>query len=92
MILIIYIVISLTEQLVRIATFNVNGVNGLLPVLLRWLEATKPDIECLQELKTPQGNFPEAGCVARPKELERCCHTRTRDHAHRDKTWSTRRC
>ena len=60
MILIIYIVISLTEQLVRIATFNVNGVNGLLPVLLRWLEATKPDIECLQELKTPQGNFPEA--------------------------------
>ncbi len=44
----------------RIATFNVNGVNGRLPVLLRWLEETKPDILCLQELKTPQGNFPEA--------------------------------
>src|SRR5215212_6293534 len=48
------------EQLVRIATFNVNGVNGRLPVLLRWLEQAKPDIVCLQELKAPQGNFPEA--------------------------------
>jgi len=45
---------------VRIATFNVNGVNGRLPVLLRWLEKAKPDIVCLQELKAPQGNFPEA--------------------------------
>ena len=44
----------------RIATFNVNGVNGRLPVLLRWLEKAKPDIVCLQELKAPQGNFPEA--------------------------------
>ena len=44
----------------RIATFNVNGINGRLPVLLRWLEGTKPDIVCLQELKTPQGNLPEA--------------------------------
>src|SRR5215203_4373613 len=46
------------EQLVRIATFNVNGVNGRLPVLLRWLEETKPDIVCLQELKAPQDKFP----------------------------------
>jgi exodeoxyribonuclease III len=45
---------------VKIATFNVNGVNGRLPVLLRWLEKAKPDIVCLQELKAPQGNFPEA--------------------------------
>ena len=44
----------------RIATFNVNGVNGRLPVLLRWLEKAKPDVVCLQELKAPQGNFPEA--------------------------------
>jgi exodeoxyribonuclease III len=36
----------------RIATFNVNGVNGRLPVLLRWLEETSPDIVCLQELKS----------------------------------------
>lgn len=43
----------------RIATYNVNGVNGRLPVLLRWLEETKPDIACLQELKAPQEKFPE---------------------------------
>lgn len=43
----------------RIATYNVNGVNGRLPVLLRWLEETKPDIVCLQELKAPQEKFPE---------------------------------
>jgi Endonuclease/Exonuclease/phosphatase family len=55
----IYTHIFLTEQLVRIATFNVNGVNGRLPVLLRWLEKAKPDVVCLQELKAPQGNFPE---------------------------------
>jgi len=44
----------------RIATYNVNGVNGRLPVLLRWLEETKPDVVCLQELKAPQEKFPEA--------------------------------
>lgn len=43
----------------KIATYNVNGVNGRLPVLLRWLEEAKPDVVCLQELKTPQEKFPE---------------------------------
>ncbi|MDB5539060.1 MAG: exodeoxyribonuclease [Devosia sp.] len=42
----------------RIATYNVNGVNGRLPVLLRWLEATSPDIVCMQELKTSDEKFP----------------------------------
>jgi exodeoxyribonuclease-3 len=42
----------------RIATYNVNGVNGRLPVLVRWLNETKPDIVCLQELKAPQEKFP----------------------------------
>jgi len=44
----------------KIATYNVNGVNGRLPVLLRWLKETNPDVVCLQELKAPQENFPEA--------------------------------
>ncbi|WP_031527847.1 exodeoxyribonuclease III [Dyadobacter crusticola] len=43
----------------KIATYNVNGVNGRLPVLLRWLEEQAPDIVCLQELKAPQEKFPE---------------------------------
>jgi len=37
----------------------VNGVNGRLPVLLRWLGEAAPDIVCLQELKAPQEKFPE---------------------------------
>ena len=44
----------------RIATFNVNGVNGRLPVLLGWLAEAQPDIVCLQELKAPDEKFPEA--------------------------------
>ena len=44
----------------KIATYNVNGINGRLPVLLRWLEEAKPDIVCLQELKAPQDRFPQA--------------------------------
>lgn len=42
----------------RIATYNVNGINGRLPVLLRWLGETQPDVVCLQELKAPQEKFP----------------------------------
>ncbi|MDR3711628.1 MAG: exodeoxyribonuclease III [Puia sp.] len=43
----------------KIATYNVNGVNGRLPILLRWLGEKKPDVVCLQELKAPQEKFPE---------------------------------
>jgi exodeoxyribonuclease-3 len=46
--------------IMKLATYNVNGVNGRLPVLLRWLEEAKPDVVCLQELKAPQEKFPEA--------------------------------
>jgi exodeoxyribonuclease-3 len=42
----------------KIATYNVNGVNGRLPVLLRWLAETAPDVVCLQELKAPEEKFP----------------------------------
>lgn len=42
----------------KIATYNVNGINGRLPVLLRWLKKARPDVVCLQELKAPQERFP----------------------------------
>jgi exodeoxyribonuclease-3 len=42
----------------KIATYNVNGINGRLPVLLRWLTETLPDVVCLQELKTSDEKFP----------------------------------
>lgn len=44
----------------KIATYNVNSVNVRLPVLLRWLADTRPDVACLQELKAPQEKFPQA--------------------------------
>lgn len=44
----------------KIATYNVNGVNGRLSVVLRWLAEEQPDVVCLQELKAPQDKFPEA--------------------------------
>ena len=44
----------------RIATYNVNGINGRLPVLLRWLDEQQPDIVTLQELKAPTEKFPRA--------------------------------
>jgi exodeoxyribonuclease-3 len=44
----------------KIATYNVNGISARLPILLRWLGETAPDIVCLQELKAPQEKFPLA--------------------------------
>ncbi|MFC3158119.1 endonuclease/exonuclease/phosphatase family protein [Chryseobacterium arachidis] len=67
----------------KIATYNINGVNGHLPILLKWLKESQPDIVCLQELKAPQEKFPikeitEAGYNAvwkGQKKLERSCNT-----------------
>lgn len=42
----------------KIASYNVNGINGRLPVLLRWLKQARPDVVCLQELKAPEERFP----------------------------------
>lgn len=44
----------------KIATFNVNGINGRLPLLLELLEEARPDAVCLQELKAPDDKFPAA--------------------------------
>ena len=44
----------------RVATYNFNGVNGRLPRLLEWLRETRPDVACLQELKTDDSKFPIA--------------------------------
>src|SRR5688572_28832280 len=44
---------------VKIATFNVNGLNARLAAVQRWLAEFEPDVACLQELKTPGERFPE---------------------------------
>ena len=42
----------------KIATFNINNIKRRLPNLLGWLQAAKPDIVCLQELKCTDAEFP----------------------------------
>ncbi|KWT72547.1 MULTISPECIES: exodeoxyribonuclease III [unclassified Variovorax] len=44
----------------KIASFNVNGINSRLPRLLEWLDESRPDVACLQELKSPDQTFPAA--------------------------------
>ena len=48
---------DLVDANLKIATYNVNGINGRLEILLRWLKEDKPDVVCLQELKSM--SFPE---------------------------------
>jgi len=45
-------------DVLKIATFNINNVRKRLPNLLHWLASSKPDIACLQELKTAHADFP----------------------------------
>lgn len=42
----------------KIATFNINGVNKRLANLVAWLTEAQPDVVCLQELKAEQHAFP----------------------------------
>ncbi|MGN7988697.1 DNA ligase D [Pedobacter sp. 22226] len=42
----------------KIATYNINGVNGRIETLLKWLKEADPDILCLQELKCEDKSFP----------------------------------
>lgn len=48
----------------RIATWNINGIKARLPVVTQWLEQQKPDIVCLQEIKTLDENFPREAIEA----------------------------
>ncbi|WP_084587406.1 exodeoxyribonuclease III [Devosia riboflavina] len=42
----------------KIATFNINGINRRLPNLMAWLADAAPDIVCLQEFKAADRQFP----------------------------------
>ena len=50
---------SSRNWLMKIVTYNVNGIGARLANLQRWLRETSPDVVCLQELKAPQEKFPE---------------------------------
>ncbi|MBN1336897.1 MAG: exodeoxyribonuclease III [Deltaproteobacteria bacterium] len=62
----------------RIATWNVNSVRARLPHLLDWLDATRPDVVCLQETKVTDADFPRSEIEARGFGLA----------VHGQKTWN----
>lgn len=42
----------------KIATWNINGVKARLNTVLTWLGEAKPDVACLQEIKSVDEGFP----------------------------------
>jgi exodeoxyribonuclease III len=48
----------------KLATWNVNSIKVRLPQLLEWLAQARPDVVCLQELKTEEPGFPREALEA----------------------------
>jgi len=46
------------RRVIKLASFNINGIKARLPRLLEWLEETRPSVACLQEIKSIDDNFP----------------------------------
>jgi exodeoxyribonuclease-3 len=44
----------------KIATFNINGIKARAQALCDWLDAARPDVVCLQELKSVDEDIPVA--------------------------------
>ena len=42
----------------KLATWNINSLNVRLPRVLAWLEANRPDVLCVQELKLEDHKYP----------------------------------
>jgi exodeoxyribonuclease-3 len=53
-----------SKRRLRIASYNINGINSRLHVLTRWLEEFQPDIVGLQELKCTNEAFPQPAIEA----------------------------
>jgi len=54
----------MSKRRLRIASYNINGINSRLHVLTRWLEEFGPDIVGLQELKSTDEAFPREAIEA----------------------------
>jgi exodeoxyribonuclease-3 len=46
------------NPLLRVASFNVNGIRARLPLLVSWLQGEAPEVVCLQETKVQDAEFP----------------------------------
>ena len=51
---------QLPERRMKLATFNINGIKARIEALPRWLEAAKPDVVTLQEIKSVDEAFPRS--------------------------------
>ena len=50
--------------MLRIATWNINGVRARIDNLVHWLKESEADIVCLQEIKTADEGFPREAIEA----------------------------
>ena len=50
--------LSTTNTSMQIATWNVNSINARMHTVTKWLSEAKPDVVCLQEIKTVDDAFP----------------------------------
>jgi len=54
----------------KIATFNINGIKARAEALPAWLEHARPDVVCLQEIKSVDEGFPRDVFEAMGYQLE----------------------
>lgn len=54
----------------KIATWNVNSIMARLPIVLKWLDETRPDVLCLQETKCIDERFPREDFNSRGYQIE----------------------
>ena len=50
--------IRCAKKPMKIATFNINNIVKRFAGLAHWLEKTKPNVVCLQEIKCEHAKFP----------------------------------
>ncbi len=49
-----------SDKILRVATYNTNGIRARQVQLLQWLQDNQPDILCVQETKVQDADFPQA--------------------------------
>jgi exodeoxyribonuclease-3 len=48
----------MAKKRLKIASYNINGINSRIDILIDWLRDFAPDVACLQELKCTDAAFP----------------------------------
>jgi exodeoxyribonuclease-3 len=56
----------------KLATWNVNSVRSRLNRVLSWIDQHKPDVLCLQEIKTEESGFPQVAFQAKGYSTALC--------------------